>query len=113
MKTVIAIGALILSTASIANAADPKVERMWKAKCASCHGDDGKAQTEQGKKMAMKDISAAAWQKEMTDEKIKEAIMNGIKEEKNGVKKEMEAYKSKLRPDQIDQLVAFVRGLAK
>ena len=85
-------------------------ERTWKAKCAACHGDDGKAQTDQGKKMGMKDLTAA---KDLTDDKIKNAIMNGIKEEKDGKKKEMDAFKDKLRPDQVDALIAYVKALAK
>ena len=37
--------------------ADPQTERLWKGKCAGCHGADGKAQTEQGKKMTISDMS--------------------------------------------------------
>ena len=106
------VGALLLC-APLARAQDKKAERTWKAKCASCHGDDGKAQTEQGKKQGVRDMSAAAWQKEFTDEKIRAAIMNGIKEERDGKKKEMDPYKDKLRPDQIDGLIPYIRSLAK
>ena len=91
---------------------NPQIDRLWRAKCASCHGPDGKGQTEQGKKMAVGDMSSAAWQA-ITDDKIKAAISDGLKRDKNGVKQEMEAYKSKLRPDQIDGLVAYVRALKK
>ncbi|MBS1153360.1 MAG: hypothetical protein H6Q89_5058, partial [Myxococcaceae bacterium] len=55
-----------------ASAADPKVERMWKNKCGSCHGIDGKGATKQGAKMGIADMTAAAWQTEFTDEKVKE-----------------------------------------
>jgi mono/diheme cytochrome c family protein len=85
-------------------------ERTWKAKCAACHGDDGKAQTDQGKKMGMKDLTAA---KDLTDDKIRKAILDGIKEEKDGKKKEMDAFKDKLRPDQIDALIPYVKSLVK
>jgi cytochrome c6 len=91
---------------------NPAIDRLFRAKCASCHGPDGKGQTEQGKKMATSDMTTAEWQK-ITDDKIKAAISDGFKREKNGVKQEMEAYKAKLRPDQIDGLVAYVRGLKK
>ena len=47
-----AIG-LLFATSSYA--ADKKIERLWKAKCASCHGADGTAQTEKGKKMKVGD----------------------------------------------------------
>jgi cytochrome c6 len=92
---------------------NPQIERLWRAKCASCHGPDGKAQTEQGKKMAVRDMTAAAWQAEFSDAQLKTAIGDGIKRDKGGVKQEMEPYKGKLRPDQIDGLVAQVRSLKK
>ena len=92
---------------------NPQIDRLWRAKCASCHGPDGKGQTEQGKKMAVGDMSAAAWQAALDDAKIKAAIGDGLKRQKNGVAQEMEAYKAKLRPDQIDGLVVYVRGLKK
>jgi mono/diheme cytochrome c family protein len=105
---------LMLLVPSLAAAEpNPQIERLWRAKCASCHGADGKGQTEQGKKMAVGDMSAAAWQAALTDDKVKAAISDGFKRDKNGVHQEMEAYKSKLRPDQIDGLVAYVRGLKK
>jgi mono/diheme cytochrome c family protein len=111
MRTVLI--ALFITMPLVASAADPKTERLWRAKCAGCHGDDGKAQTDQGKKMAVADLSAPAWQKKFTDEQIKTAILDGVNETRDGKKKEMEAYKSKLRPDQVDALIAYVRGLGK
>ena len=105
---------LMLLLPSVAAAEpNPQIDRAWRAKCASCHGPDGKGQTEQGKKMAIADMSTAAWQGAITDDKIKAAISDGFTREKNGVKQQMEAYKAKLRPDQIDGLVAYVRGLKK
>lgn len=105
---------LVLLLPSLAAAdVNPQIDRLWRAKCASCHGPDGKGQTEQGKKMAVGDMSTVAWQGAITDDKIKAAISDGLKRDKNGVKQEMEAYKSKLRPDQIDGLVAYIRALKK
>jgi len=93
--------------------ADPKTVRTWKAKCASCHGEDGKGQTEQGKKMAIGDMSTKDWQKKFTDAQLKDATLNGLKRDKGGVKQEMEGFKEKLKPEQIDALVAYMRSLAK
>jgi cytochrome c6 len=92
--------------------ANPQIERLWKAKCASCHGPDGKGQTEQGKKMQTADMTTAEFQK-IDDAKMKAAIADGFKREKNGVKQEMEAYKTKLKPEQIDGLIAYIRGFKK
>ena len=90
---------------------DKKIERTWKAKCASCHGADGKGQTDQGKKMGIADYTDAAWQKSKTDADIKKAITEGVNREKDGKKQEMEPYKEKLDAAQIDGLVGFVRSL--
>jgi mono/diheme cytochrome c family protein len=113
MRAWIFIAAFVPGLAFAEGAPNPQIDRLWRAKCASCHGPDGKGQTEQGKKMAIGDLSSAEWQSKTTDDQIRTAINDGVKTEKNGVKKEMEAYKSKLRPDQIDGLIAYVRGLKK
>ena len=109
---VFVIAGLMFATAS-AWAADPKTERLWTSKCGSCHGPDGKGQTEQGKKQQVTDISTAEWQAKFTDDQLKTAIENGVKETRGGVKKEMKAYKAELTPDKIASLVTFVRGLKK
>jgi len=90
---------------------DKKTERSWKAKCASCHGADGKGKTDQGEKMKIADFTDAAWQKSKTDADIKKAISEGVDREKNGVKQEMQACKDSLPEEQIDLLVAYVRSL--
>ena len=107
----VALAALFIGLPAAALAEDDvKTARTWKAKCASCHGADGKGQTEQAKKMGgIRDMSTAEWQKDWTDEKVKKAIVDGVKEGK----KEMEAYKDKLKPDQVDALVKFVRTFKK
>lgn len=93
-------------------AADKKIERVWKSKCSSCHGVDGKAQTEKGKKMKVADYTTAEWQKSKTDADIKKGIEEGVKIEKDGVKQEMEGFKADLTPEQITSLVEFTRSLA-
>src|SRR3954447_15418428 len=87
---------------------DKKAERNFKGKCASCHGADGKGQTDQGKKMQVEDMSSAAWQKK-PDAQIKKAIEDGAKKG-DAV---MEGYKDKLDAASIDALVAYVRTLKK
>jgi mono/diheme cytochrome c family protein len=107
---------LLLLSAGLAGAGtetDARTLRLWKAKCAACHGDDGKGATEQGKKMGIADMTQASWQKEFTDDKIKATITSGVKREKNGKHQEMDPFAGTLRPDQIDAMVAYVRSLAK
>ena len=103
---------LFVPALAFADAPNPQIDRVWRAKCSSCHGPDGKGATEQGKKMAVEDMTSTAWQA-ITDDKIKASINDGLKRDKNGVHQEMEAYKSKLRPEQIDGLVTYIRALKK
>jgi mono/diheme cytochrome c family protein len=88
---------------------DKKTVRTWKAKCSSCHGEDGKAATEQGKKMGVRDMTMPDFWKGLTDAKMKDAIANGIKQTRDGKVQEMEPYKDKLKPEEIDSLVAYVK----
>jgi mono/diheme cytochrome c family protein len=104
-----ALGLAALLLPGVALAAD--AARTFNAKCGSCHGEDGKGKTKEGQKMKVGDMTAADWQKELTDEKIKQAILDGVTREKGGVKQEMKAFKDKLSPEQVDALVKYVRGL--
>jgi mono/diheme cytochrome c family protein len=115
MKRLVYLVAVVAVAAApiTASAADKKIERLWKSKCGSCHGADGKAETEKGKKMKMGDISTAAWQAKNSDADIKKVINEGVTEEKDGVKKEMDGYKDEIKGEQLDGLVAFVRELKK
>ena len=90
---------------------DVKTVRLWKVKCASCHGADGKGKTETGEKLGIPDMTTADWQKKVTDAEAKTAILDGFKrpEKKEG----MDAYKEKLEPAQVDALVEYVRALGK
>ena len=91
--------------------ADKKTIRTFKAKCSSCHGEDGKGATEQGKKMSVRDMTSADFKE--TDAKMKDAITSGVKQTKDGKAQEMEPYKDKLKPEEIDNLVAYVKSLKK
>jgi len=101
----------VLGLGSVARADDAAVERMFKSKCAACHGNDGKGKTKQGEKMKIGDMTTAAFKKEATPDKIKETILEGINREKDGVKQEMKPLKGKITDEQVGQLVTYVRGL--
>lgn len=111
-RVLFALFALALVAPAPAAAADKKIEKLWKTKCQSCHGADGKAQTDKGRKMQIRDLSNAGWQAEVSDEDLKKAIKLGTKTEKDGVKKEMDAY-GELTDEQLAGLVSIVRGLKK
>jgi cytochrome c6 len=77
---------------------------LYKAKCAACHGADGKADTAVGKKIGVRDFAAPEVQKQSDDELA--AIINDGKNK-------MPSYKKSLKPDQVKELVAMVRSFAK
>ena len=112
MKRFMMLAAAFAIASAPAFAADKKIERLWKSKCGSCHGSDGKGDTEKGKKMKLGDLTSAEWQKKTTDADITKLINEGMKSDKDGVKKEMDAY-ADLTAEQKTGLVAFIRELKK
>ena len=84
--------------------------RTWAANCSSCHGTDGKGATTKGKQMGVRDFSTVVWQNGTTDAKIKIAIVNGMPGLTSG---KMNGFQSRLKPEQIDAQVKYVRTLAK
>jgi mono/diheme cytochrome c family protein len=80
-----------------------EAEATYKAKCAMCHGPDGKGETATGKTMKVKDFSSEEVQK-MSDADLTDAISKG--------KGKMPAYKT-LTPEQVKDLVAYIRAFGK
>jgi mono/diheme cytochrome c family protein len=83
--------------------ADDSGGSTYKAKCAACHGPDGKGETATGKSMKVKDLASDEVQK-LSDADLSAAITNG--------KGKMPAYKT-LTPEQVKSLVAYTRSFAK
>jgi cytochrome c6 len=75
---------------------------VYKAKCASCHGPDGKGETAIGKSMKLRSLASADVQK-TTDADLTKIISDG--------KGKMPAYKGKLSADEIKALVTYIRTL--
>jgi cytochrome c6 len=76
----------------------------FKAKCASCHGPDGKGETAMGKSMKLKDLGSADVQA-MSDADLTAVIAKG--------KKPMPSYEGKLTADQITDLMKYIRAMKK
>jgi cytochrome c6 len=77
---------------------------LYKAKCAACHGPDGKGTTPAGVKLGAHDFSSPDVQKQ-SDPELIDVVTKG--------KKKMPAYEKTLKPDEIKSLVAYVRELGK
>ena len=106
----VAAGSVLLSATALAQEVDKKAERAWKAKCASCHGQTGKGDTEQGKTLKVEDMSAAAYQGKK-DDALAKSILDGVKMDGKEV---MPAFKdSGVTPDQAAALVKYTRTFKK
>ena len=88
------------STASAGSATE-----LFTKNCVSCHGKDGRAKTFKAKFNHARNLTDPEWQGRISDERIFNSIMNG--------KGKMPAFGKKLSEQEIDALVAYVRGLKK
>jgi len=93
-----------LGLAAAAAAQSPKAAELYQARCAACHGPDGRAAVPAGKALGARDFSLPAVQEE-TDAQLAAIIGDG--------KAKMPAFGKLLSKDQIQDLVAYVRALAK
>ena len=99
MLTVVATGLALWSVPAAADAA-----ATYKAKCAMCHGADGKGDTPAGKKMGAHDFAAPEVQK-LSDAELATTIAKG--------KSKMPGYEKSLKDADIKELVTYLRQLAK
>ena len=107
MKTIVRASLLMVAVAfvlSTATFAADSAADVFKAKCASCHGPEGKGDTAMGKSMKLKDLGSAEVQG-MSDADLTGVIENG--------KKPMPGYKGKLTDPQISDLVKYIRAMKK
>jgi mono/diheme cytochrome c family protein len=91
-------GVCLLSVPAKADVA--AAEATFKTKCAGCHGADGKGK----EAMKTRDLASADVQK-MSDAELSEVISNGKPPK-------MPAYKT-MTPDQVKDMVAYIRSLKK
>ncbi len=92
-------GLVLWGTPAFADAA-----ANYKAKCAMCHGADGKGDTPAGKKMGARNFASDEVQK-ASDADLIAVTTKG--------KNKMPAYGGKLSDAEIKDLIGYVRQLAK
>lgn len=106
MKKVSQVAMILAAVALVAGAAMPAhaedAAALYKAKCAACHGPDGKGDTAMGKKLALRSFSSPEVAK-MADAELIEITTKG--------KDKMPAYDKKLTGDQIKDLIKYIRTL--
>jgi len=96
--------AIFVSAASAQGTEGAEGKALFHSHCAMCHGQDGAGNTPVGKSMHIVDLRSAQVQKN-TDAQLTSIIENG--------KGKMPAFKSKLKPEQVKDLVGYLRELAK
>ena len=93
--------ALVAATPSRAQS---DAAKAYKANCTLCHADNGSGSAPAGKALKAKDLRADETQKK-PDAELADTIAKG--------KGKMPAFGSKLSPEMINALVAYIRQLAK
>ena len=110
MKKIFTLSLISLALAGFIAAAGPSVEpyqaiaaadaaATYKAKCAGCHGADGKGV----ESMGTPNLTDAKWQAARKDAALISVINNG--------KEQMPGFKSSLNAADVKAMVAFIRGL--
>jgi cytochrome c553 len=106
MKSILTLTAA-LSLAVCAASAD--TAGNWNTLCASCHGKDGVGKTKPGKKLEVKDLTDAAYQKTFSDDDAFNALKNGLTTKDGTVR--MKSFAEKATDDELKALVTYVRAL--
>jgi mono/diheme cytochrome c family protein len=102
---VLPAGAFLLAGLAAPIRADGERSENFQTHCSVCHGDNGKGQTEEGRKKKARDLTNAKWQGTIDDKRIVRSITKGHDE--------MPAFGKKLTEPEIKALAAEVRSLAK
>ena len=117
MRTILASTALLLLAGGGTLVTDPAVvaeaKQVWESRCVTCHGPQGMGNGTNAKSLKTKPRSFkdGAWQKETTDERIKQVMIEGGGAV--GLSVEMAANPDlKDKPAVVDELVAMVRSFA-
>ena len=97
---VIAIAVAASPAAGQANTAGADV---YRAKCATCHGQDGSGNTPVGKSLQVADLRSAAVQSK-SDAELTQSVTDG--------KGNMPGFKGNITDDEIHAVVKFVRSFA-
>ncbi|GAC1615897.1 MAG: hypothetical protein PVS2B2_28260 [Candidatus Acidiferrum sp.] len=103
-----ATAGIFICLAAQALAASPRAEsdadKVYAKNCVLCHAPDGSGSSPSGKALKAKDLASGEVQNK-SDEDLTEVITKG--------KGKMPAFGKKIKPEEIKELVAYIRALAK
>jgi mono/diheme cytochrome c family protein len=97
--------AALLALATSAAAAEPDGAALYKAKCASCHGLDGRGETPVGKALKLGSLLEPRWAADDAPAAIAKAVREGVPG--------MPAMASKLSAAEIEAVAKATHDLAK
>jgi mono/diheme cytochrome c family protein len=104
LSAIVLVAAVCL-VGSVARAQDvANGEKIYKAKCAMCHGPDGKGETAAGKSTKARDFAMDEVKKE-SDATWTDIVVKG--------KNKMPGYDKKLSDAEVKDVVAYIRSLSK
>ena len=106
LKLIFTIG--IISLAGVCLRADDAKD-LYLQQCKKCHGEDGKGQTNMGKRLGAKDYTDPKVQDELKDDAGIKAVKEGLTREGNTLMKPAEG----LNDDQIKGLIGYMRTFKK
>ena len=112
MKKVLFTAVLVLLGGMVLARADAaKGKETFEAKCANCHGKDGKAETTMGKKLKLADLSDAKAMGEKAEADIIKIITQGGKAV--GRSAMMGAWGEKLGEQGVKDVMEHIKDLCK
>src|SRR6202043_139872 len=100
----IAAGILCFLALPAATHAQSDLVKIYKTNCVLCHSADGSGDSPSGKALHAKDLRSEEVQKQ-SDAALSEVITKG--------KGKMPAFGAKIKPDDVTNLVSYLRALPK
>lgn len=96
----------ILCFVALSNTAQAQSDpaKVFKTNCSLCHSADGSGNSPTGKAFHAKDLRSEEVQKH-TDAELAEVITKG--------RGKMPSFSAKIKPDDVQKLVAYIRSLAQ
>jgi cbb3-type cytochrome c oxidase subunit III len=82
-----------------------EAKRLFKQRCAKCHGKDGAANTTYGQIVGATNLTDTEWQQRVDDKRLVNSIKHG--------RGQMPGFGEKLNEEQITQLASYVRAFTK
>jgi len=106
VRTTMAVASVLLAALVLPSGlrAQTDTAKIYKTNCALCHAPDGSGNTSAGKALGAKDLRSQEVQAK-SDSDLTLTITKG--------KGKMPAFSGKLKPDEIKQMITYIRDLAK